>query len=60
MRYRNILLDMGHVLVDYDAYLSISQFTDRPEIGRDVSLIVFRSSEWTMLDAGLISEEEAL
>ena len=60
MRYRNILLDMGHVLVDYDAYLSISRFTDSPEIGREVYLIVFRSSEWTMLDAGLISEEEAL
>ena len=45
MRYRNILLDMGHVLVDYDAYLSLSRFTDSPEIGREVYLIVFRSSE---------------
>lgn len=60
MRYRNILLDMGHVLVDYDAYLSIRHFTRDPETAREVYLVVFRSSEWTMLDAGLISEEEAL
>lgn len=60
MYYKNILLDMGRVLLNYDAYLSIRQFTDDPEISREIYLVVFRSTEWTMLDTGLVSEEEAM
>lgn len=58
--YKNIVFDMGRVLTDYDADLSTRQFTDDPAVIREVNLVVYHSGEWTMLDAGLISEEEAL
>ncbi len=58
--YKNVVFDMGMVLTDYDADAATRQFTDDPEIIREVNLIVYHSSEWFMMDAGLISEEEAL
>lgn len=58
--YKNIVFDMGRVLTDYDADLATKQFTDDPDVIREVNLIVYHSGEWTMMDAGLISEGEAL
>lgn len=57
---RNIVFDMGKVLLDYDPVKVCWQFTDREE---DVALIgkeLFFSEEWVMLDRGDITEEEAL
>lgn len=57
---RNIVFDMGKVLLDYDPVKVCRQFTDREE---DVALIgkeLFFSEEWVMLDRGDITEEEAL
>ncbi|MEE8885174.1 MAG: HAD family phosphatase [Eubacteriales bacterium] len=58
--YKNIVFDMGRVLTDYDPDAATRQFTDDPAIIREVNLVVYHSGEWNMLDAGLISEEEAL
>lgn len=58
--YKNIVFDMGKVLLDYEADRSTKQFTDDPAIIREVNLVVFHSSEWTLLDGGLISEEDAI
>lgn len=58
--YDNIIFDMGRVLVDYDADLSIRHFTDDPKMIWAVRNVVFHSSEWELLDAGMISEEEGL
>nr|WP_027871441.1 HAD-IA family hydrolase [[Eubacterium] cellulosolvens] len=60
IQYPNIVFDMGRVLTDYDADAATRVFTENPEIIREVNLVVYHSGEWTLLDAGLISEEEAL
>lgn len=56
---KNIIFDMGNVLVRFDPEL----FMDRYSLtGEDRKLIrneVFRSVEWTMLDRGVIDEEIA-
>ena len=56
---KNIVFDMGNVLVQFDPEL----FMDRYSLtGEDRKLIrneVFRSVEWTMLDRGVIDEEIA-
>ena len=53
---KNIVFDMGNVLVRFDPEL----FMDRYSLtGEDRKLIrneVFRSVEWTMLDRGVIDE----
>lgn len=57
---KNIVFDMGRVLVGYDADRVCREFmTDEKEI-KDVMTSVFISPEWIMLDMGVISEEEAL
>jgi len=60
MMYKNIVFDMGNVLVKYDSDAAARQFTDDKKIIREVGLIVFKSIEWEMLDGGLITEEKAL
>lgn len=57
---KNIVFDMGRVLLDYDPVKVCRHFTDRRE---DVELIgeeLFFAEEWILLDRGAISEEEAL
>lgn len=57
---KNIVFDMGKVLLDYDPMGSAKHFTDRPE---ELSLLrtnLFESEEWTLLDRGTITEEEAM
>lgn len=57
---KNIVFDMGKVLVEYEADRVCRQFmTVEAEI-KEVSTSVFVSPEWLMLDMGVISEEEAL
>ena len=58
--YKNIVFDMGRVLADYDANRATEKYTDDPAIIREVNLVVYHSGEWTLLDGGLISDEEAL
>lgn len=57
---KNIVFDMGKVLVDYVADASCRYFmTDEEEI-KAVCTSVFISPEWVLLDMGLIGEAEAL
>ena len=57
---KNIVFDMGKVLVDYVADASCRHFmTDEAQI-REVCTSVFISPEWVLLDMGVIGEEEAL
>ena len=57
--YKNILFDMGNVLVTYNPEWVIRQYTEDEELIREVKNIVFNSQEWFLLDAGLIEEEKA-
>ena len=57
--YKNILFDMGNVLVTYNPEWVIRHYTEDEELIREVKNIVFHSQEWLLLDAGLIEEEKA-
>ena len=57
--YKNILFDMGNVLVIYNPEWVIRHYTEDEELIREVKNIVFNSQEWFLLDAGLIEEEKA-
>ena len=57
--YKNILFDMGNVLISYNPEWVIRHYTEDEELIREVKNIVFHSQEWLLLDAGLIEEEKA-
>ena len=57
--YKNILFDMGNILISYNPEWVIRQYTEDEELIREVKNIVFNSQEWFLLDAGLIEEEKA-
>ena len=57
---KNIVFDMGNVLVRYDSMKVCRHFmTDEAEMEK-VCTSVFISPEWLMLDMGLITEAAAL
>lgn len=57
---KNIVFDMGKVLLNYDAdRVCLQYMTDEAE-RKEVSMAVFASQEWLLLDMGVIPEEEAL
>ena len=57
--YKNILFDMGNVLISYNPEWVIRHYAEDEELIREVKNIVFNSQEWFLLDAGLIEEEKA-
>lgn len=58
--YRNIVFDMGGVLVDYTADNATRHFTDNEEVIKEIHNVLFYSQEWMALDMGSISEEKAM
>ena len=58
--YRNIVFDMGGVLVDYTADNATWHYTDDPEIVREIHNVLFCSQEWMALDMGSMTDEQAL
>lgn len=58
--YRNIIFDMGGVLVDYTADNATWHYTDDPEIVREIHNVMFCSQEWMALDLGSITDEQAI
>lgn len=58
--YRNIVFDMGGVLVDYTADNATWHFTDDPVIVREIHNVMFCSQEWMALDMGSITDEKAI
>lgn len=57
---KNIVFDMGKVLVGYDAMPVCSHYIKDPQDCSKVCTAVFVSPEWVLLDLGVISDEEAL
>lgn len=57
---KNIVFDMGGVLVEYDPEIVCRQFMKDPAERREVCTSVFASPEWIMLDMGIIPEQDAL
>lgn len=54
---KNIVFDMGNVLVRFDPELFMDRYSLTGEDRRLIRNEVFRSVEWTMLDRGVIDEE---
>lgn len=54
---KNIIFDMGKVLMNYDAYRCCEQFLDDPADREMIANYLFASGEWILLDMGVISEE---
>ncbi|WP_077609760.1 HAD family hydrolase [Clostridium sp. Marseille-P2415] len=57
---KNIVFDMGRVLVNYEGDRVCRYFIEDEAERKAVSAAVFDSQEWLLLDMGLISEEDAL
>ena len=57
---KNIVFDMGNVLVRYDSMRTSRQFAEDETELNLVNTSVFVSPEWIFLDMGVMSEEEAL
>lgn len=57
---RNLVFDMGNVLVFYDSMRVVRHFVEDEGQRQAVNTSVFVSPEWLMLDMGVISEDEAL
>lgn len=57
---KNIVFDMGKVLVDYEGHKVGTVFIEDERERKEVCTSVFDSQEWLLLDMGLISEEDAL
>lgn len=57
---KNIVFDMGNVLIHYDPMKVCRKFITGEEERKKVCASVFSSLEWLLLDKGTISEEDAL
>ena len=57
---KNIVFDMGKVLLDYSEWPVCDHFIADEAAKKAVCTSVFISPEWIMLDMGVISEERAL
>lgn len=57
---RNLVFDMGNVLVNYEADRVCRYYIKEEETISRILTSVFISPEWMLLDLGVISEEEAL
>lgn len=57
---KNIVFDMGKVLVGYDAMRVCEHFIENDHDRKRVHTAVFVSPEWVMMDMGILSDERAL
>lgn len=57
---RNIVFDMGKVLLDYDSKRVCRHFIEDEEEQKKVETAVFISPEWMLLDMGVLPEADAL
>lgn len=57
---KNIVFDMGHVLLDYDPIRVCWEFTDQESDVNWMKKELFFSEEWLLLDEGAITEAEAM
>lgn len=57
---KNIVFDMGKVLVDYDDMISCNHFAKSEEEALAIHRELFRSPEWIDMDRGTMTEEEAM
>lgn len=57
---RNVVFDMGNVLLDYQPQKFADELLGDPEAAGAVVRELFEGPEWKLLDAGAVEESEAL
>lgn len=57
---KNVVFDMGKVLVGYDGMRVCEHFIENESDRQQVHTAVFVSPEWVMLDMGVLTDEQAL
>lgn len=57
---KNIVFDMGKVLVGYDGMRVCQHYIENVQDRNQVHTAVFVSPEWVMMDMGLLTDEQAL
>ena len=57
--YKNIIFDLGGVMVDFDPKTYLVDRFCNAEVEEQVSQLPFESEEWKLLDAGLITRSAA-
>ncbi len=58
-KYKNIVFDMGNVLLDFSPYFIVSNFTQDIEKIQILADEIFYKQEWLDLDQGIISDDVA-
>lgn len=56
---KNIIFDLGNVIINYNQENIINHFTDKPEEKEYIMKKIFKSPEWMRIDLGEISLDEA-
>ena len=56
---KNIIFDLGNVIINYNQDNIINHFTDKPEEKEYIMEKIFKSPEWMKIDLGEISIDEA-
>lgn len=54
---KNVIFDMGNVLMRFDGPYFASQFTNSPEDAAALNAALFGRAEWSLLDSGTIGHE---
>lgn len=57
---KHIVFDMGKVMLNYEVDTLCSHFVEDEDVRERIKLSVFASTEWTLLDMGVITESAAL
>ena len=57
---KNIIFDLGNVILQCSTIETMYNFTNSEEIAKNLITYIFKSEEWKLLDLGNISKEEAI
>ena len=58
-KYKNIIFDMGNVLLDFSPFTIVSHFTNDSNIIHECVREIFYQQEWLDLDQGIMDENQA-
>ncbi len=57
---KNIIFDLGNVIINYNQKKIINNFTEKEEEIKYIYNEIFNSPEWTLMDLGNITNDEAI
>lgn len=60
MNYKNIVFDLGNVLIDFNPEKYLMSKIQEADSVSDLHKLIYLGEEWQMLDRGTLTEEEAI